>query len=320
MKIIISCISLLAVAVHFTCSPAASRPPLEQWGYVLHSAPQDKACLDRALRRFSVLAVTGFSLDRKGALMRSGGSVVKKILNDSGVSAVTVYPLITFASPADGVAFLDSPPTQAAGITAIKNMTNTLHVPGIHLDFEYLSGAHALKLKAFIQHLRLSLQGKTVTMAVFPSVEFPEKWSSFHDLSLLDPVLDEIVLMCYDYHRPGTKPGPVTDLDWVEKNIISALKHVGPGKVWLGVPAYGYSWPPAGKPRVITEKEGLRLGRQYGSSRDPSGTLFVQYVRNGVTRRAWFADIKTRERLAGLAEKYHLRGTALWRIGFEETP
>jgi spore germination protein YaaH len=48
--------------------------------------------------------------------------------------------------------------------------------------------------------------------------------------------------MAYDYHRPGTSPGPVAPLAWVEANIQNTLQTVPPEKLWLGIPGYGYRW------------------------------------------------------------------------------
>ena len=101
--------------------------------------------------------------------------------------------------------------------SAVKEMCETYGFPGIHLDFEYFPPEDSFFLALFLKELKDKMKNLVVSMAVFPQAEFPEKWSRFHDLTKISRHLDEIVIMCYDYHRPGTGPGPVTDKNWADK-------------------------------------------------------------------------------------------------------
>ena len=160
--------------------------------------------------------------------------------------------------------------------------------------------------------------GRRLTMAIFPPVDFPGKWSGFHNLDLIGPYLDEIVLMCYDYHRPGTPAGPVVDLEWAKRNVIRVLKSVSPEKVWLGVPAYGYDWTGKGRARVFPARDAARLAAKHHAIRHASGSLYFRYRDQAGTHEVYVADRETRNRMEALAASFYLKGTALWRLGFEE--
>ncbi len=155
-------------------------------------------------------------------------------------------------------------------------------------------------------------------MAVFPQIEFPKERAGFHDLAVIGPHLDEIVLMCYDLHRQGTTPGPVTDIEWSERNIAHALKLLSPRQIWLGVPAYGYSWDASGKASALSARSGVKEATRCSAARHSSGTLYYECAGAKGLRRAWIADRHTRLLMERLAARYGLRGTALWRLGFEE--
>jgi spore germination protein YaaH len=226
--------------------------------------------------------------------------------------------MITFLSVSEGRAMLSSKKGRARAAEEIAAFIARGGYAGAHLDFEYLPPGDRGLLAEFLKELRPAMKGKKITMAVFPPVEFPAPWSGFHDLRTIGPFLDEVVLMCYDYHRPGTGPGPVIDLPWAERNIAEVLKHLRPEQVWLGMPAYGYSWNEAGKTAVISARAGVREARISGGSRHPSGTLYYEFGEKGARKRAFVADARTRELMAGLARRYNLRGAALWRLGLED--
>ncbi len=189
---------------------------------------------------------------------------------------------------------------------------------GLHLDFEYLPPDDAQGLATFLGELRPALGGRRLTMAIFPPVDFPGKWSGFHNLDLIGSFLDEIVLMCCDTHRPGTPAGPVVDLEWAERNVSQVLKSVGPEKVWLGVPAYGYDWAGKGGARVISVRDAAKLAEKHHAIGHASGNLYFYYRDQAGTHEVYVADRETRKRMEALAASFGLKGTALWRLGFEE--
>lgn len=100
-----------------------------------------------------------------------------------------------------------------------------------HLDLEHLPPEGVPKSAGFLKKLNADLNGRKLTTTVFLPHGFPAKWSSFRNLELIGPLLDEIVLMCYDYHRPGAPAGPVVDLEWAERKIARVLQSVRPEKV-----------------------------------------------------------------------------------------
>ena len=124
--------------------------------------------------------------------------------------------------------------------------------------------------------------------------------------------------MCYDLHDRHSSPGPVTDIAWAEKNIKFLLEHAEPGKIILGIPAYGYGWGASGKVITLSARRGARLSTQNKSRRHSSGTLEVFFRQRGKNFHAFIGDRHTEEALRNLAARYSLRGTALWRLGLEE--
>jgi spore germination protein YaaH len=270
------------------------------------------------LKRFDTVVVTGFKIEATGIVSYRFRGTMGETSRITASSGIILYPLITFKSSGVGHRILNDPSLSEKTCLHIKRLVRDRGFKGVHLDFEYLPPQDAARLSDFIKRLRRHIPGKTITMAVFPQVDFPEKLSRFHDLKIIAPVLDGIVLMCYDYHRIGTGPGPVSDLKWAEKNIRYSLSYFPAHKIWLGVPAYGYRWPDSGRATAVSARHGMKLARSYKPVRHESGCLYLDYISSGKRYMVYFADRFMRDEMVRLAEKYGLAGTALWRIGFEE--
>ncbi len=289
------------------------------WGYYMGGSLQLKrgdADLRERLAGYEVVCHTGYVLDRRGKLVRmpKDRSELKKLLH----STVAYAPMITLRSAAEGRAMLASAGARAFAARELATLLESEHLTALHLDFEYLPPIDAPLLAEFLKVLRTSCKGARLSMAVFPQIGFPKERAGFHDLAIIGPHLDEIVLMCYDLHGPGTSPGPVTDITWSDRNIAHALKFLSPRQIWLGVPAYGYSWEASGRAAALSARSGVREAKRCKAARHGSGTLYYECAGARGLRRAWIADRHTRALMERLAAKHGLRGTALWRLGFEE--
>jgi spore germination protein YaaH len=296
--------------------------PLLQLGYIECRSLKTKRDIEdiiNAIPHYNVISATGYSLDKNGNLKRFiRNDIEKAIVETAKKHRVSVYLLISARSPEHGEVMLSRSEYVKRAVGELSALMSSENIDGINIDFEYIKPAYKNKLAEFIITLKKAINNKKITMAVFPQTEFPEKYSEFHDLAVIGRHLDEIVLMCYDYHRPGTEAGPVVDIGWAERNIIKALSNVNPDKIWLGVPAYGYRWTDGGVVTAISARNGKKIADKYRATRHKSGTLYWEYISRNERYRVYLSDRVTREKLVSLAVKYHLKGTALWRIGFEE--
>ncbi len=314
MKHILSIVAIISLI--FSNSSQAEDTKPARWGYLLHSSALTDNYLDTIIPLYTVICMTGFRITEKCDIDAESPRMMSKIKAITKKHHVTLYPLISFRSASQGHRILSSRVLREKTAVKLSNFIRAKGFAGVHLDFEYLQPEDAGKLGEFLSALRKEYSGK-ITMAVFPPIGFPEKWSRFHDLGIISSRVDEIVLMCYDYHGAHTGPGPVTDVRWAEENIKRVVERIRSSRIWLGIPAYGYRWC-NGRATPLSAREGARLTDKYSSSRDPSGTLYFNYSDSGRSCTVYISDKQTRSLLQKLSAQYGLIGTALWRIGFEE--
>lgn len=327
LKELLAVCALLAVLVVLNTRAASEktseRSGSPSWAYLTDASfdpAVDATFMERLFREYSVLALAGFTVGRDGTLLRRPARA-RSVADFAAAKGIRYFPVISFNSVADGAGLLASGFSRRRAIAQITQCVREYSASGVHLDFEYLPPERARDLATFIGEIRDAVKSYdrslSISMALFPQVDFPSNRAGFHDFARIAPLLDEAVLMCYDYHRKGTGPGPVVSVHWADINIVQALKFLKPERLWLGVPAYGYAWR-GSTVEVISARSGVRQAARFGAVRHASGTLYYEYERGGVTHRAYIADARTRNELETLARKHGLKGTALWRIGLED--
>lgn len=77
-----------------------------------------------------------------------------------------------------------------------------------------------------------------------------ENWCVYADLV---PYCDTASIMSYGMAWAGSAPGPVSPRDWLEGIYDYAVNVMDPGKVYLGIPAYGWNWQIHDKPESLGE-------------------------------------------------------------------
>lgn len=292
-----------------------------KWGYI-HVRTLNKQLTSSHLKslipNFHTISIIGYKLDKTGKLHLPDTNILQCLFSIAKENRVAILPLISFASTNEGRILLKSSKAQNRAISELINISYKKYTNGIHMDFEYLPPKDVYSLSDFLKKLHTRLHDKRLTMAIFPQVNFPNKWADFHNLNIIGEYLDEIVIMCSDYHRPGTSPGPIIDIKWAERNIIHALRFLQPNQIWLGVPIYGYIWSDQSITRVISSRKGVLESQKHRGIRHLSGSVFYQYTKDEKLYQVYFADAGTRKLTERLAIKYNLQGLAFWRLGFEE--
>ncbi|MGQ9842719.1 MAG: glycosyl hydrolase family 18 protein [Spirochaetota bacterium] len=289
------------------------------WGYYLkNSMPYQKHAQywDNRFATLSVLCFTGITIHNTGCSIPAFTHDTL-LFNKAQNHKIALVAHISFSSIKAGLSFLTSSKYWHATITKLSHAIHKNTWAGCHFDFEYIPASNIQNLVEFLKYFRAIAPEISLSMAVFPQVEFNNKHAAFHNFAIIWQYVDAIVLMCYDYHNPKTKPGPVTSIEWTKKNIEYALRYFKPHHIWLGIPAYGYMWKNDRYYSVITMKSLPQYISLYSNYRHSSGTVALEYIHNNDHFVAYIPDAKLHKELIALATHYMLKGIALWRLGYE---
>jgi spore germination protein YaaH len=242
-----------------------------------------------------------------------------EVLDFSRSKGVPVIPLVTNWQGKSS-RFLTDETARRNSLTHLADLARNYR--GLNLDIEYLPSNFKAPLVQYVQELRrlFAREKKRLFVCVYPQVDFPESRSGLHDYYGLSGACDGLIMMAYDYHRPGTPAGPVAPISWVEANIQYALKTVAPGKLWLGIPGYGYRWRGGAKAEAIPAWKAAEDAREQKIPVQwdrASRTPYFILGENSADGVVWYEDRRSTEAKIKLAKKYRLKGVALWRLGYE---
>ncbi len=190
---------------------------------------------------------------------------------------------------------------------------------GADVDFELLPPTVRTDYNLFIKLLATKMHGagKVLSVTVFPKPGVSYGVAGADDYRSLAQSANYLVLMAYDNHSDSSGPGPVAPIPWVRAGLLYALKKVPPSKLVLAVGQYGYNWDTSTGVTHYVSTLGAKLLAK--SRAIPvqwnSGVGEAHYQYGG--HIVWFQNTRSLALELGLVRQYHLRGYALWRLGFE---
>ncbi|MCU7491325.1 MAG: glycosyltransferase [Ignavibacteria bacterium] len=202
-------------------------------------------------------------------------------------------------------------------IESLLRMLGRYKFAGVNIDFESLDVKDKSNMQEFQKELyeKLSRQNYIVTQDV-------PVGDNAYDYGELQNYNNYLIPMAYDLHYAASNPGPVADIKWVEYNLLNIIKKTSPGKIILGIPAYGYDWPQNDEGEDITYQEALVRAKESEGKIDFDNNNYnldyTYYDDNDKPHTVWFTDAATCYNLIRTAEDFGTAGVALWRLGGED--
>ncbi len=190
---------------------------------------------------------------------------------------------------------------------------------GVNVDFEELQETSDEPLISFQKDLyeQLHNQNLLVTQDVIP-------FNDDYNFKALAKYNDYLILMAYDESHTESKPGPVSSQRWIQSALEKMVKQVPANKVILGMAGYGYDWRLKSKHvETLSYQEALANARESDAvvefDNDTYNLHYQYYDGNDSLHEVHFTDAATNFNTLRFATEYQLAGTALWRMGSEDS-
>lgn len=233
--------------------------------------------------------------------------------------------------------------TPAAQTTFINNMVSLLNSRGgngVNIDFEGMGSADKTPFKNFMVNLKAAL------LAANPNYElsmarYAVDWSGSFDIPGLNPVVNDFIIMGYDYYYSGsTTAGPESPLYNFQtsynytctKSITYYIKQgVTPSKLLLGLPYYGREWSTAGPNAPSATTGAFTSSRTYAYVKSNATTYsaankkweancynpYYSYVSAGQQRQCWIDDVYSMGRKYDMVNQRGIGGIGIWALGYD---
>lgn len=216
--------------------------------------------------------------------------------------------------------------------TARRNIINDIakviakyKFQGVNVDFEDLIESKNENLTNFQKELykKLHPKGSIVSMDVLPNNED-------FDYKELGKYSDYLILMAYDQYSSLGKPGPISSQKWIEEQLDIMDNNLPSSKIILGVAGYGRDWYTDGEGHKFAEDitfskaiDDAKLSKakiNYDNDTFNSNYFYSENnTQETINHSVWFTDAATTFNILRFADDYTTAGTALWRLGGEDS-
>lgn len=208
----------------------------------------------------------------------------------------------------------------------IENIQNKGY-SGLDVDFEFIDPAQKNDYVEFLEYLRgrIAPLGYPLFSALAPKTSDDQPGTLYegHDYAAIGAAVDKVLLMTYEWGYTYSEPMAVAPIGSVERVIQYAVTRIPPGKIFMGIPTYGYDWPlpyvkGVTKAVSLSPVRAVQIAERYGAVinyDETAQTPWLQYQdENGVRHEVWFEDARSITAKYDLADRYNLFGFGYWSL------
>lgn len=283
--------------------------------------PQSFFSLKRSISKLNLVIPEWFFLDENADTIKT--SIDKRAFDVIKESGVSVVPMLTNNIHekwrGDVVhRIINDPVKKERLISDLIRLLQQNHFQGINIDFEELVETKNEVLVTFQKELyqRLHAQNLIVTQDVIP-------FNEDYNYTALGNYNDYLFLMAYDEHSADGTPGGISSQRWMEAALDDMAKHVDTRKIILGLAGYGYDWRAGSPAATVTYQEALSTARESDAAvifdNDTYNLHYDYYDDQDLLHKVYFTDAGTNFNTLRFATEYGVAGTALWRLGSEDS-
>jgi len=196
---------------------------------------------------------------------------------------------------------------------------------GLDLDLEYIFPYDRVAYNNFLEFMRQAMHdnGYFITTAVAPKIETNQPGLLYegHDYAFHGKTADHVIIMTYEWGYTYSPPMAVAPLNQVKKVLDYAVTQIPPGKIFMGIPNYGYVWNipfiSGTAATAIGNVEAVDIARDNNAAieydlraQSPNFNYYLQEQAHEV----WFEDANSIYAKLVTAYDYNLGGVSYWTI------
>lgn len=290
----------------------------------------DESVLRETLPSITSITLFTYGFTYSGNLIPIEDSKIIEIANEYGVQSIMLISTLTsegtFSNELAHV-ILNDINLQNQLIDQILQNLQTKGYHGLDVDFEYVFPEDRTAYVNFIRNLtsRLNPAGYPVYVALAPktSSNQPGLLYEAHDYAALGEVANYVLLMTYEWGYTYGPPMAVAPLNKVKEVLDYAITQIDPGKIYMGIPNYGYDWTlpfisGESKARSIGNVEAIEIASRYQAiiqfDEIAQSPFFYYTDEEGRTHVVWFEDARSIDAKVRLANSYGFFGISYWTI------
>ncbi len=223
---------------------------------------------------------------------------------------------------------VSDPRNRSAFIQNVINLIETYGFDGVNIDIEDVFLEDSAGVSALYTELGTALRNKGYFLsASVPARVSDEPFNPFSDpfnYSAIGSAVNQFVAMLYNEHGwPGSGPGPVVSIGWMERVLRYTISKMPRQKVVAAVSVFGFDFNlTTGRNTYVTYSMAMDLARRYNRTvifdEETQTPMFSYTDADGNDHEVWFENAASILAKIRLAWELGISGIALWRLGMED--
>lgn len=235
--------------------------------------------------------------------------------------------------------FFGSPTAQQTLITNLINLVQSRGAHGVNIDFEGIPSSQTTNFANFMVNLANQMH-TAIPGSEVSTVLYAVDWNNVFDFSIMEPAVDQYIIMGYGYYYGGSSTAGPTDPLYhfgtnynytLSRSITYYLNEGCPAnKLVMGLPSYGYEWQTTGL-TIPSSTTGGGTARTYAYVKNNSSGNYsagnhiweqdsytdVYAFNNGANNQCMISlDSAWRKRLDHI-RKTGIAGIGIWALGYD---
>ncbi|MGL4982099.1 MAG: glycosyl hydrolase family 18 protein [Treponemataceae bacterium] len=190
---------------------------------------------------------------------------------------------------------------------------------GLQIDFEYVHKNDKENFISFLRELKRRLPKNKIFSIAVPA-RTRKLQNDIFDYDVIAKIADRMLVMAYDEHWSGSKPGPVASFSWGRNVAKYCVEAIPAHKLIMGLPLYGRAWTSDRSAGAYRLTSGRRIMDEQGIKEAPrkDGVPHLSYeVSSTVT--LYYDDVQSLYERSILYTDLGVKSIGFWRMGLEDT-
>lgn len=223
---------------------------------------------------------------------------------------------------------VSSKQNREAFIQNIIKLIERYDFDGVNIDIEDVYLEDSENLSALYTELGEALRRKGYYLSgSIPARVSDEPFNPFSDpfdYEAIGKAVDEFVVMLYNEHGwPGSGPGPVVSIGWMERVLKYTMTKMPKEKIVAALSVFGFDFNlTTGKNTYVTYDMAMDLAEKYNKEiifdQETQTPMFAYEDEQGNKHEVWFENKESIYAKIQKAWELGIKGVALWRLGMED--